>query len=153
MKKFFKLQRLSLLQQWRHDRFRLIFLTIVLIIFSAIMLWILPMFTRGNVHAGYIGLVCGLTTNFWFTCISQLDIDCHENIYDLERLLRQFNYEKTPEGFYDLPVHRYKKFKSQRIYIVSEGKGLSLRGPYNILKKFTKKLNVISSQGKDDISG
>ncbi|MGD9427387.1 hypothetical protein ACLHDD_20305 [Pantoea sp. NSTU24] len=153
MKTFFKLQRLSLLQQWRHDSFRLIFLTIVLLIFSAIMLWILPLFTQGNVHAGYIGLVCGLAANFWFTCIAQLDIDCHENSDELERLLHQFKYEKTPEGFYDLPVARYKKFKSQRIYIVSEGYGLSLRGPYNILKKITKKLNVSSSQGKDDISG
>lgn len=153
MKKFFKLQRLNLLQQWRHDSFRLIFLTLVLLIFSAIMLWILPLFTRGNVHAGYIGLVCGLAANFWFTCISQLHIDCHENSYDLERLLRRFNYEITPEGFYDLPVPRYKKFKSQRIYIISESKGLFLRGPYNILKKITKDLNVRPSQEKDDISG
>lgn len=153
MKKFSKLQRLSLLQQWRHDSFRLIFLTIVLLIFSAIMLWILPLFTRGNVHAGFIGLVCGLAANFWFTCIAELHTDCHENSDDIARLLRQFKYEKTPEGFYDLPVPRYKKFKSQRIYIISEGKGLSLRGPYNILKKIAKNLNVSASQGKDDISG
>lgn len=143
----YTLHRLSLLEQWRYDRFRLLFFVAALLIFSAIILWVLPLFSHGNTQAGFIGLTCGLAINLWLTCIARLHLPRPAQAADVVALLESYNYRKSSQGYYDLQVARYKKFKSQRIYLEHQDESLVLTGPYNILKKIIKNS---SHSGKDN---
>jgi len=146
----YTLHRLSLLEQWRYDHFRLLFFIAALLIFSAIILWVFPLFSHGNPQAGFIGLTCGLAINLWLTCIARLHLPRPVQVADIVALLESYNYRKSPEGYYDLQVARYKKFKSQRIYLEQQGEGLILTGPHNMLKKIIKNRKNSSHSGKDN---
>ncbi len=143
------LHRLSLLEQWRYDSFRLLFFIAVLLIFSAIILWILPLFSHGNTQAGFIGLTCGLAINLWLTCIARLHIARPVQADRVVALLESYHYRKCSHGYYDLPIARYKKFKSQRIYLEQQQDAVVLTGPHNILKKVLKKIDSGDHSGKD----
>lgn len=136
----YKLYRLSLLDQWRFDHFRLLFCIAVVLIFSAVIYWILPLFGHGNVRNGFVGMLCGLSINFWLTCIGRLRINSVDYTDKLVAILERYKYKKNGLGYYDIPAHRYMKFKSQRIYLDRENEKLVITGPYNILKKVTKQL-------------
>lgn len=138
----YTLHRLSLLDQWRFDRFRLLFCIAVVLIFSAVIYWVLPLFGHGNIQNGFVGMLCGLSVNFWLTCIGRLRIDSVDYVDKLAVILERYKYKKNGLGYYDIPAHRYMKFKSQRIYLNRKNETLVITGPYNILKKVIKQLNA-----------
>lgn len=138
------LHRLSLLNQCRKDPVRIFIFLITLLVAASIVFWVLPLFFKGNVHGGIIGIVCGLSVNFWITCISTLTLDTAVCLPDVINILEKFRYRITEAGYYDLPVHRLKKFRSQRVYIEVTPGGLLITGPHNILKKLVNKLNTVS---------
>ncbi|MFZ4834416.1 hypothetical protein [Rouxiella sp. Mn2063] len=145
----YTLHRLSLLQQWRFDSFRLLFCIALMLLFSVIIIWVLPLFSHGNVHGAIIGVLCGLTINFWLTCIARLRINAPVNAEKLLSILEGYQYRKTPQGYYDLQVHRYTKFTSQRIFLQKQDKTWVVTGPHNILKKIIKQVDLASFSDKD----
>jgi len=121
--------------------FACFFCIAVVLIFSSVIYWVLPFFGHGNIQNGFVGMLCGLAVNFWLTCISRLRINCVDHMERLAAILERYKYKKNSLGYYDIPVHRYMKFKSQRIYLCKKNEVLVMTGPYNILKKVTKQLN------------
>lgn len=138
------LHRLSLLNQWRKDPVRFLIFLIILLVAASIIFWVLPVFFKGNVHGGIVGIICGLSVNFWLTCISTLTLDTVVCRPDVIKILEKFRYRITEAGYYDLPVHRLKKFSSQRVYIEVTAGGMVITGPHNILKKVVNHLNTVS---------
>lgn len=144
MKNRSNIRRLSLLNQWRRDPARFWTFLIILLVASSIIFWILPVFFKGNIHGGIVGIICGLAVNFWLTSISTLTLDMTVHRTDVIRILEKFRYRITDGGYYDLPVHRLMKFKSQRVYIDVTDSGMAITGPHNILNKMVNQLNTVS---------
>jgi len=144
------LHRLSLIEQWRFDSFRLLFCIALVLLFSAIITWGLPSLAHGNVHGAIMGMLCGLFLNFWLTCIARLQINVPVNTANLVSILESYKYYKTPQGYYDLQIHRYRKFTSQRIFLKEQDGVWVLIGPYNILKKIIKRADIGSFSGKSE---
>ncbi|WP_017346526.1 hypothetical protein [Pantoea sp. A4] len=135
-----KLQRLNLLEQWRRDSYRIYFSLAVLVIYSCIIRWVLPLWVHGNIHDGIVGCICGLAATFWLTCIARLTLPGDVTPDQLTAILTKAKYHATSAGYYDVPLHKRMKFKSQRIYIESLSGQIILTGPYNILKRIRNKL-------------
>ncbi|KOC89577.1 hypothetical protein [Winslowiella iniecta] len=139
----YALRRLSLPEQWRSDPFRIIFMLAMMVFWSAIIVWILPLFSHGNTQAAFIGMLSGLSVNFWLTCIARLRIEQVNPPYAVIALLERFNYQQTADGYYDLKLAGYKKFKAQRIYLTQQEDTLVITGPCNVLKKIIKNINPL----------
>jgi len=137
----YTLHRLSLLEQWHLDSFRLLFSIALMLIFSVIIIWILPLISHGSIHDGVIGMLCGLLIGFWFTCIARLHIHAPIDADNLVSILESYKYRKTPQGYYDLQIHRYAKFKAQRVFIEKQDGAWVLIGPYNILEKIINQID------------
>lgn len=146
----YTLHRLSLLEQWHLDSFRLLFSIALMLIFSVIIIWILPLISHGSIHDGIIGMLCGLLIGFWFTCIARLHIHAPIDADNLVSILESYKYRKTPQGYYDLQIHRYRKFTSQRIFLKKQDGVWVLIGPCNILKKIIKRADIGSFSGKSE---
>ncbi|KJV45212.1 hypothetical protein VH86_23270 [Pantoea sp. BL1] len=141
LKFHYSLHRLSLIKQWQKDSFRIVFFILTGLFFSAVIKWLLPQLTHGNITGGFTGMLCGLAASFWFTNIAWLRIKSPIRLSDLNSVLAKYHYQQTEQGDYELQIAKYRRFKSQRIYIRNDGNEMTLEGPYNTLKRIINQLN------------
>jgi len=130
-----------LAKQWQKDSFRIAFFILTGLFFSAVITWLLPQLTHGKITGGFTGMLCGLAASFWFTNISWLKFKTPICLSDLDFILKKYNYQRNEQGYYDLQIAKYRRFKSQRIYISNDGNDITLEGPYNTLKRIINQLN------------
>jgi len=141
LKFHYSLHRLGLIKQWQKDSFRIVFFILIGLFFSAVIKWLLPQLTHGNINGGFAGMLCGLAASFWFTNIAWLTFKTPIRLSDLAAVLNKYNYQQTEQGYYELQIAKYRRFKSQRIYIGNDGNDITLEGPYNTLKRIINQLN------------
>ncbi|NIF21624.1 hypothetical protein [Candidatus Pantoea multigeneris] len=138
----YRIKRLNLLDQWRMDKYHILFSIFVSLVFTAMILWVFPLFAHGNTIDGLIGMLCGLSINSWMTCVSRLYINTPMDVGNIIDLLEERKYKKNAQGDYELSVKKFLEFKPQCISIKEHDDALVLTGPYNILKNITKILKI-----------
>lgn len=141
MKFHYSLHRLSLIKQWHKDSFRIVFFVLIGLFLSDVIKWLLPQLTHGNITGGFTGMLCGLAASFWLTNIAWLTFKTPIRQSDLDSVLEKYHYEQTEQGYYELQIAKYRRFKSQRIYISNDGNDITLEGPYNTLRRIINHLN------------
>ena len=129
-------KRLHFLQQVKRDPWKLIFCLGTVVVFAIFIAGILPLYSRGNVHGGLIGIVVGMLFTYRHSSISQIKLT--ENQQAFIPVLKKYRYQKTDKGYYTPPGPEILKFRSQRIYLDRQSEDVVVTGPWYVLQKIQK---------------